>query len=267
AIDNDCVRAHDAHEFSIDLRSQPMPLLRLTKVRAQRAHRRNFLDHVRKQILSGWGLLFFKRKGSLCMNEEAFVDDYVKAFAEHIQCDPELAQELYFKHKVTEALDNEQKASVRRELSALQLVSNNLDRAAKAFNGLSLQDDHLRNTLRIQGLDLQKQIEDLNKSLKDDIAFFKASIAEGTSGTASDHKANKVAEFVASVFLEIDRPVSFGTTANDSGEPSTPFGKAVRAALAIFKVYRGPTAPHLTPEIAHWKRPAERAAKGCQEPN
>jgi hypothetical protein len=116
-------------------------------------------------------------------------------------------------------------------------------------------------------LDLQKQIEDLNKSLKDDIAFFKVSIAEETSGTASDQKANKVAEFVASVFLEIDRPVSFGTTANDSVEPSTPFGKAVRAALAIFKVYRGPTAPHLTPEIAHWKRPAERAAKGCQKPN
>ena len=68
AVDNDCVRAHDAHEFSIDLRSQPMPLFRLTKVRAQHAHRRNFLDHVRKQILSGWGLLFFKRKGSLCMN-------------------------------------------------------------------------------------------------------------------------------------------------------------------------------------------------------
>ena len=56
AVDNDCVRAHDAHEFSIDLRSQPMPLLRLTKVRAQRAHRRNFLVHVRTQILSGWGL-------------------------------------------------------------------------------------------------------------------------------------------------------------------------------------------------------------------
>ena len=26
AVDNDCVRAHDAHEFTIDLRSQPMPL-------------------------------------------------------------------------------------------------------------------------------------------------------------------------------------------------------------------------------------------------
>ena len=55
AVDNDCVRAHDAHEFSIDLWSQPMPLLRLPKVRAQRAqraHRRNFLVHVRKQSIT-----------------------------------------------------------------------------------------------------------------------------------------------------------------------------------------------------------------------
>ena len=101
------------------------------------------------------------------MNEEAVVDDYVKAFAEHIQCDPELAQELYFKHKVTEALDNEQKTSVRRELSALQLVSNNLDRTAKACKGLSLYGDQLINALRIQGLDLQKRIEDLNRTLKE----------------------------------------------------------------------------------------------------
>ena len=56
----------------------------------------------------------------------------MKEFADHIQCDPELAQELYFEHKVSEALDNEQKASMGRELSTLQIVSNNLDRAAKA---------------------------------------------------------------------------------------------------------------------------------------
>ena len=54
----------------------------------------------------------------------------MKEFADHIQCDPELAQELYFEHKVSEALDNEQKASMGRELSTLQIVSNNLDRAA-----------------------------------------------------------------------------------------------------------------------------------------
>ena len=50
------------------------------------------------------------------MTEDSYVDTRVREFADHIQCDPELAQELYFEHKVSEALDNEQKASVDREL-------------------------------------------------------------------------------------------------------------------------------------------------------
>ena len=101
------------------------------------------------------------------MTEDAFVDTRVREFAHHIQCDPELAQELYFKHKVSEALNNEQKASTGRELSTLQIVSNNLDRTAKACKGLSLYGDQLINALRIQGLDLQKRIEDLNRTLKE----------------------------------------------------------------------------------------------------
>ena len=145
------------------------------------------------------------------MTEDAFVDTRVREFAPHIQCDPELAQELYFKHKVSEALDYEQKASVDRELSILQIVSNNLDRAAKACKTLSMYDDALRNALRIQGLNLEKQIDELNNTLKDNIAFFNSSIGKDTSGTSSDHKANTVANFVAAVFAALDRPVSFGT--------------------------------------------------------
>lgn len=201
------------------------------------------------------------------MTESALVDTRVRAFANHIQCDPELAQEMYFKHKVSSMLDNEQKASSVRELDVLQIVSNNLDRAAKAFEGLSPYDDQLSNTLRIQGLDLKTQVEDLNRTLKDNIRFFNAVIAEETSGTGSDHKANTVAQFVAAVFLKIDRPVRFGTKPSDSSEPSTPFGRAVRDALVIFKVYRKPKSAHLPPEIAHWKRPTERAVKSCQKPN
>ena len=67
------------------------------------------------------------------MTEDSYVDTRVQEFADYIQCDPELAQELYFEHKVSEALDNEQKASVGRELSTLQIVSNNLDGAAIRF--------------------------------------------------------------------------------------------------------------------------------------
>ena len=83
------------------------------------------------------------------MTEDSYVDTRVREFADHIQCNPELAQELYFEHKVSEALDNEQKASVDRELSTLRIVSNNLDRAAKACKTLSIYDDDLRNALRL----------------------------------------------------------------------------------------------------------------------
>ena len=75
-------------------------------------------------------------------------------------------------------------ASVDRELSTLQIVSNNLDRAAKACKTLSIYDDVLRNALRIQGLKLEKQIDELNNTLKDNIAFFNSSIGKDTSGTS-----------------------------------------------------------------------------------
>ncbi len=70
------------------------------------------------------------------------MDDYVRAFADHINCEPDLGQELYFKHKVSLTLDNERKTSLKREMSALQTASNNLDRAVKAFDGISYYDDH-----------------------------------------------------------------------------------------------------------------------------
>ena len=201
------------------------------------------------------------------MTEDAFVGTRVREFAENINCDPELAQELYFQHKVSLTLDNEQKTSIGQELEVLQNVSKSLDKAAKALSRIRAENDQLQTTLKIQGLDLKKQVSELNDSLKEHVDFFEDSFVGETSGTSSDHKANTVAEFVAAVFLATNRSVGFGTQPNDSSEPSTPFGRAVRAALTIFKVYRKPNAPHLTPEIAHWKRPAERAAKGCQKPN
>lgn len=85
-----------------------------------------------------------------------------------------------------------------------------LDRARA--NGLDYEwtafsDEELSNPLRIQWLDLKAPVEDLNITLKDNISFFNAAIAQETSGTGSDHKAYTVAQFVAAVFLKIDRTV------------------------------------------------------------
>jgi hypothetical protein len=39
---------------------------------------------------------FAEDKGDWWMTEDSYVDTRVREFADHIQCDPELAQELYF---------------------------------------------------------------------------------------------------------------------------------------------------------------------------
>jgi hypothetical protein len=53
------------------------------------------------------------------MTEDAFVDTRVKEFADHIQCDPELAQELYFKYDVDLTSDGADKMSLDAEIKAL----------------------------------------------------------------------------------------------------------------------------------------------------
>jgi len=62
------------------------------------------------------------------------------------------------------------------------------------------------------------------------------------------------------MFIAHDRKVGFGVNPLDSSEPSTPFGRVVRDALEVFKVYKLPQGQHGTLEIAHWKKPAEYAA-------
>ena len=46
------------------------------------------------------------------MTEDSYVDTQVREFADHIQCDPELAQELYFKYDVDLTSDGADKMSL-----------------------------------------------------------------------------------------------------------------------------------------------------------
>ena len=60
------------------------------------------------------------------MTEDAFVDTRVKEFADHIQCDPELAQELYFKYDVDLTSDGADKMSLDAEINALASLKRKL---------------------------------------------------------------------------------------------------------------------------------------------
>ena len=60
------------------------------------------------------------------MTEDAFVDTRVREFADHIQCDPELAQELYFKYDVDLTSDGADKMSLDAEIKALASLKRKL---------------------------------------------------------------------------------------------------------------------------------------------
>ena len=66
---------------------------------------------------------------------------------------------------------------------------------------------------------------------------------------------NCPAHYVAEMFVAHDRNVGFGVQPLDSSEPSTLFGRAVRDALEVFKVYKLPQGQHGALKIAHWKMP------------
>lgn len=97
------------------------------------------------------------------------------------------------------------------------------------------------------------------------IAFGKLKFKEETSGTRANMKAHRIAHYVAALFVAHNKNVGFGVNPLNSSEPSTPFGRAVQDAIEVFKVYKLPQGPHGTLEPAHWKKPAEHAAKAVRK--
>lgn len=63
-----------------------------------------------------------------------------------------------------------------------------------------------------------------------------------------NERARVIADGIARLFIKGGRSIGIGKD-NYSGEPSTPFGRAVQHALAVFEIE------------ANWFRPAEGAAK------
>ena len=52
------------------------------------------------------------------MSKESYVDIQAREFAHHIQCDPELAHELYYKYGVNLTSDSADKMSLDAEIKA-----------------------------------------------------------------------------------------------------------------------------------------------------
>ena len=96
---------------------------------------------------------------------------------------------------------------------------------------------------------------------RDDL-LFKANVAEHVTDKRAypatkgrKERARIIASAVARVFTVTGLNIGLGKDPYNTREPSTPFGRAVKEALAIYEIQCG------------WYRPAEYAAKLARNPN
>ena len=151
----------------------------------------------------------------------------------------------------------ELKAIVKQYRSLVQST----DRISAKVDGLP---DNEKDRLHIEGGQLIQKIKDLRSELHELLEHRKSVIDRNPSVGGQDARADRLAEFVAVIFEETGRSVTFG---HFEGEPTTDFGRTVREVLDICDNKRlevtEMTDKHYSTKtyITNWRQPAHKAAK------
>jgi hypothetical protein len=151
----------------------------------------------------------------------------------------------------------ELKAIVKQYRSLLQST----DRISAKVDSLP---DNEKDRLHVEGGQLIQKIKDLRLELHELLGHRKSVISRNPSVGGQDARADRLAEFVAVIFEETGRSVTFG---HFEGEPTTDFGRTVREVLDICDNKRlevtEMTDKHYSTKtyITNWRQPAHKAAK------
>ena len=151
----------------------------------------------------------------------------------------------------------ELKAIVKQYRSLVQST----DRISAKVDGLP---DNEKDRLHIEGGQLIQKIEDLRSELHELLEHRQSVIDRNPSFGGQDARADRLAEFVAVIFEETGRSVTFG---HFEGEPTTDFGRTVREVLVICDNKRLEVTEmtdkhyHTKTYITNWRQPAHKAAK------
>ena len=176
-------------------------------------------------------------------------------------CSPSLVQQVWQRLHIDIYEDPneliELKAIVKQYRSLLQST----DRISAKVEGLP---DNEKDRLHIEGGQLIQKIEDLRSELHELLEHRQSVIDRNPSFGGQDARADRLAEFVAGIFEETGRSVTFG---HFEGEPTTDFGRTVREVLDICDNKRlevtEMTDKHYSTKtyITNWRQPAHKAAK------
>ena len=151
----------------------------------------------------------------------------------------------------------ELKAIVKQYRSLLQST----DRISAKVDSLP---DNEKDRLHVEGGQLIQKIKDLRSELQELLEHRQSVMDRNPSFGGQDARADRLAEFVAVIFEETGRSVTFG---HFEGEPTTDFGRTVREVLDICDNKRlevtEMTDKHYSTKtyITNWRQPAHKAAK------
>jgi len=124
--------------------------------------------------------------------------------------------------------------------------------------------DNEKDRLHVEGGQLIQKIKDLRSELHELLEHRQSVIDRNPSIGGQDARADRLAEFVAVIFEETGRSVTFG---HFEGEPTTDFGRTVREVLVICDNKRLEVTAmtdkhyHTKTYITNWRQPAHKAAK------
>ncbi|MDA9010196.1 hypothetical protein N9J58_00965 [bacterium] len=154
------------------------------------------------------------------------------------------------------------------ELIELKAIVKQYQSLLQSIDRISAKVDSLPNNekdrLHVEGGQLFQKIKDLRSELHELLEHRKSVIDRNPSVGGQDARADRLAEFVAVIFEETGRSVTFG---HFEGEPTTDFGRTVREVLDICDNKRlevtEMTDKHYSTKtyITNWRQPAHKAAK------
>ena len=197
-------------------------------------------------------------KGNEVYFSQASADRRVLELSRLLACTPSLVQQVWQRLHIDINEDPneliELKAIVKQYRSLLQST----DRISAKVDILP---DNEKDRLHVEGGQLIQKIKDLRSELHELLEHRKSVIDRNPSVGGQDARADRLAEFVAVIFEETGRSVTFG---HFEGEPTTDFGKKVREVLDICDNKRlEVTDKHhrISAYITNWRQPAHKAAK------
>ena len=176
-------------------------------------------------------------------------------------CSPSLVQQVWQRLHIDINEDPNELIELKAIVKQYRSLVQSTERISTKVAGLP---DNEKDRLHVEGGQLIQKIKDLRSELHELLEHRKSVIDRNPSVGGQDARADRLAEFVAVIFEETGRSVTFG---HFEGEPTTDFGRTVREVLDICENKRlevtEMTDKHYSTKtyITNWRQPAHKAAK------